>query len=252
MDIGPLPRRMQERGRGADSQPVLDGALDVGHAFLDRAVVIGVARNPEAQRAGHERLAQRIAPVHGGDNEVAVAPAKRVVALADAPLQPLEIGQHVRIAPAAVAELRPGVEILALAAIIDMAVDRGRAAERLAARRVDAAAAGPGTRLLLVGPVHALHMEGLDEAGRQMDVRMPVPRPGFEHADAGAGIFAQPVGEHATRRAGADNHIIESIHEMLSGGLFLTRFPHANRCLRRIRSGACFVRKCYDRAFSFN
>ena len=92
-----------------------------------------------------------------------------------------------------------------------MPVDRGGAAERLAARRVDAAAAGPGTRLLLVGPVDALHVKGLDEAGRQMDVGMPIPRPGFEHADAGAGVFAQPVGEHAARGARAHDHIVECI-----------------------------------------
>ena len=174
MDIGTFPRRMQKRGRRADAQAVLDGALGVGNALLDRAVVVGVARNAETDRTGHERFAERIAPVHGGDGQIAVTAAKRVVALADASFQPLEIGQHVLIAPAAIAELRPGVEILALAAIIDVAVDRGGAAERLAARRVDAAAAGPGTRLLLVGPVDALHVKGLDEAGRQMDVGMPV------------------------------------------------------------------------------
>ena len=115
---------MQERLRRAHAQAVLDGALAVGYALLDRAVVIGVARNAEAHGAFHEGLAQRILPVHGGDGEAAVAPAIGLVALADPPLQPLEIGQYVRIAPAAIAELRPGVEILALAAVVDVAVDR--------------------------------------------------------------------------------------------------------------------------------
>src|SRR5258707_3060629 len=113
------------------------------------------------------------------------------------PPLPLEIGQHVRIAPAAVAELRPGIKILALAAVVDVTVDRRRPAERLAARRIDAAAAGPRPRLLAVAPVDALHVERLDEAGRQMNVRMPVRRPRFQHADAACGIFAEPVGEHA-------------------------------------------------------
>ena len=176
MDVRAFLRRMQERGRRADAQAVLDGALGVGHALLDRAVVIGVARNAEAHRARHERLAQRIPPLHGGDGEIAVAAAIGVLALADPAFHPLEIRQHVLIAPAAVAVLRPGVEILALAAIIDVAVDRGRTAERLAARRVDAAAVGIGTGLLLVGPVDALHVKGLDEAGRQMDVGMPVAK----------------------------------------------------------------------------
>ncbi len=212
MDVRPLARRMQERGRRTDAQAVLDGALGVGHALLDRAVVVGVARDAEADRARHERLAQRILPVHGGDGQVAVAPAIGVLALADAPLQPLEIGQHIRIAPAAIAELRPGVEILALAAVVDVAVDRGRAAERLAARRVDAAAAGPGPRLLLVGPVDAFHVKGFDESRRQMDVGMPVLRPRFEHADRGGGILAQPVGQHPAGGSRADDHVIECIH----------------------------------------
>jgi len=157
--------------------------------------------NPQTHRPGHEGFAERIAPVHGGDSQIAVAPAKNILALADAPLQPLEVRQHILITPAAIAELRPGVEILALAAIIDVTVDRRRTAERLAARRIDAAAAGPGPRLLLVGPVEASHVKRLDEARRQVDVGMPVAGAGFEHADAGARIFAQPVGEDATRRA---------------------------------------------------
>src|SRR6266481_2369023 len=142
MHVRPLPRRMQEGGRGTDAQAVPDGALGVGDALLDGAVVIGVARDAETDGAGHEGFAERILPVHGGDGEIALAPAIGVIALADAPLQPLEIRQHVRIAPTAIAELRPGIEILALTAIIDVAVDRGGTAERLAARRVDAAAAG--------------------------------------------------------------------------------------------------------------
>ena len=238
MDIPPLPRRVQEGGRRADAQAVSDRALRVGYAFLDRAVVIGVARNAEAHRARHERLAERVSPVHGGDGEVALAPAIGVLALADAPLQPLEIGQHIRIAPAAVAELRPGVEILMLAAIVDVTVDRGGAAERLAARCVDAAAAGPGTRLLLVGPVDAAHVEGLDEARRQMDVGMPILRARFEHADAGGCILAQPVGQHASRGTRTHDHIVENIHRLafgvsLSWRVFFTR------------TGTHFARKRY-------
>src|SRR5207245_2059024 len=146
--------------------------------------------------------------------------AKGVFGLAEAPLQRLGIGCDVRITPAAVAELCRGVEVVALAAIVDVAIDRGGAAEGLAARRVDAAPAGPRTRLLLVGPVDALHVKGLDEAGRQMDVGMPVARPGLEHADAGRKIFAQPVGEHTAGRARAHDDVIKGVHDIpwLSAG----------------------------------
>jgi len=47
-----------------------------------------------------------------------------VVADADPPLAALEVGQDVDIAPAAIAALRPVVEILPLAAVVDHAVDR--------------------------------------------------------------------------------------------------------------------------------
>src|SRR3954447_468786 len=82
----------------------------------------------------------------------------------------------------------------------------------LRARRVDAAAARPWTGLLLVGPVDALHVKRLDEAGRQVNVGMPVAGTRFEHADAGGCILAEPIGEHASRGARADDHIIERFH----------------------------------------
>src|SRR5258708_22873735 len=116
------------------------------------------------------------------------------------------------MAPPAFADSGHGVKFLPWAAVVDVAVDKRRPAKRLAVRRIEAAAAGPGPRLLLVGPVDALHMECLDEAGRQMDVGMPVPAPRFEHADTGAGIFAEAVGEHAARGARAHDHIIERFH----------------------------------------
>src|SRR6185436_19297640 len=117
-----------------------------------------------------------------GDRDPAFAAAKGVVALADAPFQPLEVGQHVRIAPVAVAALRPAVIVAALTAIVDVPVDRRGAAEGLSTRREDAAAAGPFARLLGIEPVELWHVEQLDEARRDMDVRVPVARTGFEHA----------------------------------------------------------------------
>src|SRR6202035_2793346 len=184
IDVGPLLRRIQEGGRGTDAAAVLDGALGVGDALLDRAVVIVVSGNPEAHRAGHERLAERILPVHGGDGEIAVAAAIGVLALADPALHPLEIRQHVRITPTAIAELRPGVEILALAAVVDVAIDRGGAAERLAARRVDAAAAGPRTRLVVGARFVFFNVKVFYKPRGKMDVGVPAARARLEHADA--------------------------------------------------------------------
>ena len=167
-----------------------------------------------------------------GDGQPAFAPAEGLVALADAPLQPLEVRQHVRIAPAAVSALRPAVIVEPLAAIVDVAVDRRRSAERLAARRENAPPAGPFARLLGVEPVQARLMEQLDEARRDMDVGVPVARARFEHADGRACILAQAVGEDAARRPGADDHIVECVHAVLSWRMFLSRTGPTLRDMR--------------------
>src|SRR3546814_1307068 len=52
--------------------------------------------------------------------------------------RPLEVGKHVLVGPAGIAELAPMVEVLALAADIDQPVDGTRPAEHAAARPVDA------------------------------------------------------------------------------------------------------------------
>src|SRR4029077_9216873 len=59
-------------------------------------------------------------------------------------LGPFEIRQHVVPRPTAIAELAPMVEILGLAADIDHAVDRARAAEHTAARVEDRAPINTG------------------------------------------------------------------------------------------------------------
>ena len=129
-----------------------------------------------------------------------------------APLGAPEVGQHVGIAPAAIAALRPAVEIQPLAAIVDMAVDRARAAQRLAARGGDPPAAGPFAGFGGVEPVHARIDQRVHEAGRNMDEGMPVGRAGLEHADRGLFVFAEAIGEHAACRARAHDHVVEAFH----------------------------------------
>ncbi len=94
-----------------------------------------------------------------------------------------EVRQHVGVAPAAVAALRPGVEIGALAAIVDHAVERARSAEHASLRGRDAPPAAAGGRLGGELPRVGGVEQHLDEAGRHVDERMPVRRPGFQHAD---------------------------------------------------------------------
>ena len=212
----PFHRRMQEGAGRAHAPALLDHALNVAHARLHRAVVVAVARDPHRHRARDEGLAQRIAPIQVGDGQVALAAAEgcidRTGLVGDALLGPPEIGQHVGIAPAVIAALRPTVEIHALAAIVDMAVDRAGAAQRLAARGGDAPAPGPFAGFRRVEPVHARIDQRVHEAGRDMDEGMPVAGAGFQHADGRPAVLAQPVGQNTAGRAGAHDYIVEGFH----------------------------------------
>ena len=96
---------------------------------------------------------ERVARLRVGDAQRALAAAKGVVAAALVAFHALEEGQDVVVAPAAVAHLRPGVEVLRLAAHEGHAVDRAGAAEQLAARHREAAAVGVGLGLGGVEPV---------------------------------------------------------------------------------------------------
>ena len=116
-----------------------------------------------------------VAPVVVGDRQAAF-PATEGLRRADPPFAAPEIGQDVHIAPAAVAALGPVIEILPLAAIVDMAVDRGGPAQGAAAGGGDGAAAGELAGLGLVQPVQVGIEQGVDEPGRDMDEGMPVPR----------------------------------------------------------------------------
>ena len=119
-----------------------------------------------------------------------------------------EIRQHVVEAPAGVAELAPMVEILRLAADIEQAVDRGRAAEHLAARLEDHAAVQLRLRFRLVEPIDPRVLEQAPVAERDVDPEMPVARPGFEQNDPISPAGGQAVREHAAGRARADDHEI--------------------------------------------
>src|SRR5438876_7814476 len=51
-------------------------------------------------------------------------------------------------------------------------------------------------------------VEQLHETDRNMDQRVPVAPTGLDQYDTRGGILGEPVGEHATRRASADNDVI--------------------------------------------
>ena len=122
-----------------------------------------------------------------------------------------EVGQHVAVAPAGRALRFPALEIERMAAHIDEAVDRRRAAENLAARAGDAPAVEIGLGLAHIAPIVGLHIHRDRQRRRHLDEEGAVRPAIFEHEDARAAVFTEPVGEHAPRRAGADDHVVECL-----------------------------------------
>ena len=51
-------------------------------------------------------------------------------------------------------------------------------------------------------------IEQFDEAGRDVDERVPVAPAGFDQQDLRVSVLGQPVGQHAAGRAGADDNVI--------------------------------------------
>ena len=120
----------------------------------------------------------------------------------------LEIGQHVGIGPAARALLRPAVVVAAIAAGIGHHVDRRRAAQHLAAHRLDLAAVHVRLGLGAIAPVEHVVFVHLAHAERDMDERIEVAPARFDQQHARRAVLAQPVGQHAAGRAGADDDVV--------------------------------------------
>ena len=130
------------------------------------AVLVGIEGQADLFRRRDHHLQQRhLVARRVGDAQQAVAAAELVRAAVVA-LHPLEDRQHVLVAPAAVAELRPVIVVLRLAADIDHAVDRARAAQHLAARNLDAPPARAFVRLRRVAPVDGRIVDHLGDADR--------------------------------------------------------------------------------------
>ena len=154
-----------------------------------------------------DRLTRRRPLAHRRGRQKAGA-AVQFAVLALPALGLLEIGQHVVPAPAAIAELRPMIEILGLAADVDQPVDRRRAAEHAAARIRDRPPGGAGIGLGLEPPGQRRMVEQFHEPDRDVDQRVPVAPAGLDQDDPHRRVLGQPVGQHAPGRAGADDHVI--------------------------------------------
>ena len=161
--------------------------------------------------SGFRRVAQRLVEQRRIPPEPHVQRAVAAVILvlaAIVSLRPLEVGQHVRKAPALVAELPPLVVIAKMAARIAHAVDRGRTAEHLATRERQLASAAMGVGLALESPVELRRHHRGRPRNRQFQERMPVAAAGFEQQHIAVTILGEAVGQHAAGRAGADDDVV--------------------------------------------
>ncbi len=206
------PQRRPEIGiGGGPAAAEMDGLLHRAKAFLLGAVVVvgqleaGLAAGLD--EGGVERVAARAAL----DVERSVGAAPAVLAALGV-LHALEIGEHVGEGPAGRALLGPVVEVVRMAAHIDHAVDGGGAAEHLAARRGQHAAAE--MRLGLAGetPVVAAHVERDRQRRRHLDQRTEIAAAIFDDDDRMLAVLRQAIGERRAGRAGADDDEIRLKH----------------------------------------
>src|ERR1700720_4767793 len=119
--VWPPSRRIQIANGGAHPTTTADRRLGHADTVLRGAVIVlGVS---DADLAGrlNQRVVDRSALVAFGDLQRPVAAAVLVVGLTLVTFHFPENGQHFSVAPAAIAELRPGVVVLRLAAHEDHA-----------------------------------------------------------------------------------------------------------------------------------
>src|SRR5580704_18516180 len=132
--VWPPSRRIQIADGGAHPATAADRRLGHADTVLRRAVIVpGVG---DADLAGRldQRVVNRPALVTFADLQRPAAAAVLVVGIALVTFHVPENRQYLAVAPTAIAELRPGIVVLRLAAHEDHAVDRRGAAQELPAR----------------------------------------------------------------------------------------------------------------------
>src|SRR5208282_421576 len=200
---------MQIGARGAGAASTATGLLapaDTVAGTRWQIVDVLAVFEPDLPAGLEHRGADR-RPIHLRGEQRAVLAAHRV-AVAFPALRLAEIGQAIIPRPAAVAELPPVVVILGLAADVYEAIDRRGPADHPAAGVDDRAAVGAGVRLGPKLPRQGIVVEHLEEPGRDVDQRVPVAPARLDQQHPRAGVLGQPVGQHATRRAGTDDDVI--------------------------------------------
>ena len=219
------------RRRPAAAAPLVD--VEGAAAFVVAGIEVGNALDPGllGRRAkcienvpAHPR---RLDP-HLAAHAVCCAGAEKMV------LVLAEERQHVVAAPAGKPELAPMVVIGGLPAHIDHGVDRGGAADHLAARIVEAAAVEPFLRLGLEHPVRAGIADGEQIADRDVEPDPVVLAAGLQQQHAHGRIGGQAICQHAAGRAGADDDVVVfALDRLRFDHCHYPRSPHRAKRMRR-------------------
>ena len=203
--------RPQIRHRGAPAAAPVRRHVHPAEAFLPVAVHVVGLRVPGLPSRVDERAIERILHRARRDVERAAAAAIVVGAL-EARFGALEIGQAVRVRPVREAlRVGPAVVVERVAADVDHAVDRRRAAEHAPARARHAAPVHVRLGLGRVRPVVGVVGERVGERRRHVDEDAASGRPGLDQQDFDLRLPGQPVREHASGRPRADDDVVEFV-----------------------------------------
>ncbi len=207
-EIGTRLRRPKVGHRGAPAPALMHRHVHRPQALLPVTVHVVGDRVACLPAGFDERAVERVLHRPGGDVQRAVAAAVIVGALLPR-LGALEVGEAVCVGPLfEAADAGPAVVVQRVAADVDHAVDRRRAAEHAPARAGDAPVVHVRLGLGLVGPVVGVVGERVGEGGRHVDEQAQIRRTGLDQQHRDIRLLGEAHREHAARRAGADDDVV--------------------------------------------
>ena len=210
-EVAARHRRAQIGDRRAAALAVADGVLVAADAVVLRPVEVVVPFQARPLRRLDIGIDQRLLERGEAHAERAVGAAIGTCAALPGLLL-AEVGQRMRVGPARqVVLLGPAVVVAAVAARIGHGVDRGRAADHLAARAFDVAAVQLRLGLGEIHPVVQPPRQDAAPAERDVDPWVAVPAAGFEDQDLDVLVLGQPVRQHAAGGAGTDDDVVEGL-----------------------------------------
>ena len=207
--VAPLQRRPQVSHGGTPAPALVNRHIHGAEAFLLVPVHVLGERVTRLLAGFDEGFVERIAALSGTYVQRAGIAPVHVTSLG-AGLGLAEIRQAMVVVPVRQAILfGPADVVQRMATDIDHAVDRRRAADHAATRRMDAALVHERLRLGLVHPGVARVGHGIGKARGHVDEDAVVEGARFQQQYAHLGVLGQPVGQHAAGGTGAHDDVVE-------------------------------------------